>query len=405
MKHGRLLIVELPLRNLRGRPFRTASLLIVVSILSFVLFGGSILLLSLQNGMHSMERRLGADLMVVPRGYERRAESALLRGEPSSFYLNKDILLKISQIKGIEQCSPQFFLTSLNDACCSLPVQMIGFDPDTDFVVQPWISTVYNENLSDGQLIVGSEIDINHNNTLIFFRDTYQVAAHLDKTATGLDTSIFMNMNTMRSMLNGARGVGYAFDSPNLPDPDKMISTALLRIDKDYDLDEMALSVLSALPEASLAIPKQMMRGIASSLNALTSFLYISVFGLWLFAALLLSTVFFGSINERKKEFAIYRVLGMTRKKLFLLVMNEATLVSLFGSVIGIVLASLGVFPFSTAIGDKLNLPYINPDTRNVLLVLSFSLALPAALGPLGAIFSAFKISKAETYLVMREGE
>ncbi|MDR1977427.1 MAG: ABC transporter permease [Synergistaceae bacterium] len=286
-----------------------------------------------------------------------------------------------------------------------MPVQMIGFDPDTDFVVQPWISTVYNENLSDGQLIVGSEIDINHNNTLIFFRDTYQVAAHLDKTATGLDTSIFMNMNTMRSMLNGARGVGYAFDSPNLPDPDKMISTALLRIDKDYDLDEMALSVLSALPEASLAIPKQMMRGIASSLNALTSFLYISVFGLWLFAALLLSTVFFGSINERKKEFAIYRVLGMTRKKLFLLVMNEATLVSLFGSVIGIVLASLGVFPFSTAIGDKLNLPYINPDTRNVLLVLSFSLALPAALGPLGAIFSAFKISKAETYLVMREGE
>lgn len=38
-----------------------------------------------------MSKRLGADLMIIPYGYEKQLQSALLRGEPSTFYLDQQL--------------------------------------------------------------------------------------------------------------------------------------------------------------------------------------------------------------------------------------------------------------------------------------------------------------------------
>jgi len=67
--------------------------------------------------------------------------------------------------------------------------------------------------------------------------------------------------------------------------------------------------------------------------------------------------------------------------------------------------ASLVVFPFSAYIGERLQLPYLEPEIGAVLGVLALSLLLSFLVGPLASIYSAVKISKAETYLTMREGE
>ena len=58
----------LSLKNLRAKPVRTACLVVVVAILAFTLFGGSIIAFNLRQGLDTMTRRFGADLMVVPKG-------------------------------------------------------------------------------------------------------------------------------------------------------------------------------------------------------------------------------------------------------------------------------------------------------------------------------------------------
>jgi putative ABC transport system permease protein len=115
--------------------------------------------------------------------------------------------------------------------------------------------------------------------------------------------------------------------------------------------------------------------------------------------------VFSGSINERKKEFAVIRVLGATRKKLAAIVLSESSLAGLAGGVIGIVLAALVVFPFSTYIGDRLQLPYIQPRGMAIVGSIAASLLLSFIVGPLASLYSAVKISRAETYYTLREGE
>jgi putative ABC transport system permease protein len=75
------------------------------------------------------------------------------------------------------------------------------------------------------------------------------------------------------------------------------------------------------------------------------------------------------------------------------------------GGAAGIVLASLVVFPFSTLISERLELPYLDAPPSGIILLAAGSLLLSALVGPLASLYSALRIGRAETYFTMREGE
>jgi putative ABC transport system permease protein len=389
-------------RNLRQRPFRTACLVIVVAIVSFTLFGSAILTVSLRNGMDRMVQRFGADLMAVPAEYARAAEAVLLKGEPQSFYINNAVVTNIASLDGVSRVSAQFFLTSLEDECCSLPVQIIGFDPETDFVIQPWIAEVHSAGLDDGQIVVGNDV-YSKTGFIKFFDTEYPVAAKLRASATGMDSSIFMNMNTVRSLVETAHSKGYIFLADSAGS--EAVSSILIKLDKETNPKKIIREIKEGNPGVEVIASSNILAGIIDSLKALT--VYIQSFSaiLWLLAVVVLAAVFSGTINERKKEFAVFRVLGATRKKLTSIVLCESALTGLAGGVIGVVLASLVLFPFSSYIGSRLQLPFIQPGGLSILGNIGISLFLSFIVGPLASIYGAIKISRAETYYTLREGE
>ena len=187
MKLRNLNTTTIAISNLKSRAFRSACLISLVTILSFTLFAGFLLTSSLKGGLDSMRQRLGSDLMVVPHGNKTDIEGALLRGEPGTFYFKKqqteDV---ISGTAGVSKASSQLFIASLSKGCCAFPVQLIGFDPNTDFVIAPWISVQLKKGLQDGQLVVGSLVDAKAGGTLTFFNQKLQIAASLTKPAWGL---------------------------------------------------------------------------------------------------------------------------------------------------------------------------------------------------------------------------
>jgi putative ABC transport system permease protein len=140
-----LTTARLSLENLKARPARTACLMAVTAILASALFGGAVLTLNLRQGLTAMTRRFGADLMVVPAGAAERARSILLQGAISYFYFDAAIAGKVSQTEGVTCATTQFFLTSLAESCCDAMIQLIAYDPATDFVITPWVAEKYNE--------------------------------------------------------------------------------------------------------------------------------------------------------------------------------------------------------------------------------------------------------------------
>ena len=117
---------------------------------------------------------------------------------------------------------------------------------------------------------------------------------------------------------------------------------------------------------------------------------------------IVLLAVFASAMNERKKEFAAYRIMGATRGTLIALIVKESALIGLVGGVIGIAGASLAVFPFNTLIS---RLPYLQTDALKVVVLVAISLVFAVATGLLASIVTAVKLSAPETYLTLREGE
>ena len=130
---------ELPLRNLFHKPLRTAALFVLTFFLAFTIFSGSAVIWSLQNGLDRLESRLGADVIVVPNKAKQKIDpkNLILNGTPGYFYMDKEKINLIEHVEGVDKVSPQIFLASLSASCCSIPVQIIGFDPGSDFIVQP----------------------------------------------------------------------------------------------------------------------------------------------------------------------------------------------------------------------------------------------------------------------------
>jgi putative ABC transport system permease protein len=406
MRKKPLSTIRLSVNNLRQKPYRTFALTAVVFLLAFTLFGGSVLTTSLQNGLHSLKARLGADLAVLPLGHDSEYEGILLSGTPSKFYFDKSVESQLAKVDGIEQVSSQFYMSSLSAECCSVPIQIIGIDPKTDFVTMPWVSEVYQKELKDGQLIVGYDILTEENKELKFFGHTYSVAARLEETSTGMDCSVFVNMNTIESLIEGAReqGINLNTDVKGV-NAENSISSVLIKVKNDYELDTVVTNIRQNVDNVAIIRSKSIISGTAGHIGIIIDYFYVIATVLWILAALVLAVVFSTSVHERKKEFAVLRILGATRKKLSGIILTEAFLTGVIGGLTGIVAASLIVFPFSTWISDRLNLPYLQPNINVIIVLLAFSFLLSIAAPTITAIYSAVKISRAETYITLREGE
>lgn len=394
---------ELAVKNVKRKPLRTIGLSLLVALLSFVLFGGTILSVSLNIGLDSVKNRLGADLMVVPLGYDEKTEGILIKGEPSYFYFDKSIEEKLKELEGVDVTSAQFFLTSTNQDCCDIPVQFIGFDSATDFSVTPWISEVYDGDVEKGDLIVGNDIEVDGSSTLKFFDKEYKVAAKLDETGTGLDQAVYANMDTLYDLFGAAKAKGMGF-TENV-DPENSISTVLVKIKDGYDVDTVVHNIRTSLDSIQIVKTKSMTTDIAEKLDGFLFIIYFMVAMLFIMAIITLAVVFTVTANERKREFGIIRASGASKGFTASIVLNEALIISTIGAVSGTALSAVIVFSFSTYIGDTLSLPYLQPSLPAVLLILAVSLFVSVITAPIASFYSAIKISNAQTFLIMREGD
>jgi putative ABC transport system permease protein len=341
--------------------------------------------------------------MVVPAGASEKAQSLLLQGGSNYFYFNAGIAEKIARTEGIACASPQFYLASLSTECCDAEVQLIAYDPATDFVVQPWIAEKHGGTVGDGQVVVGSRITLRPNGTIQLFNREYPVAARLSSSASGFDTSVFMTMNTMRQLINQAHAEKYNFLADKYGDG--VISAVLAKVDSSKIPSVLAYEIRKQHEGVEVLISQGIFSTLAATLSGLISYIHIFSAVLWILAVVVLAAVFSLSIHERKKEFAVLRILGATRKKLTGIVLSESALAGISGGIAGILFASLVVFPFSTLISERLELPWLDAPFFNIIVAALESLFLSALAGPLASLYSAFRISGAETYYTMREGE
>lgn len=388
-------------RNMRRRPLRSFCLVLTVLLFAFSLFAGSVLSVSLSNGIASMSDRLGADVMVVPEGYDPHIDSILLSGKPSSFYLPRDAMESLEGIEGIDRMSPQIFLATLNASCCSYPVQLLGIDYKTDFLIKPWLDETLHRELKDGEVILGYRVAGEPGDTITFFKRPYSVAGRLQQTGMGFDATVFMTRETVSAL---ARESERLQQHPLLKDR-SLISTVMIKLAPGYDSVQTAREINRRLNDKGIyaLFSKKFVNRISSSLTVVSGLIRGGVALVWLLAVLVIALLFAMTLGERRREMGVLRVLGATRGMLLRLALAEVSLVSLHGAIPGVLLAGLAVVVLGPSMTRTLNLPFLLPPLSGLFFMGLASVAASVTTGVLSALGSALKASRVDIYDNVRD--
>lgn len=391
------------IRNIRRRPYRSFCLMLAAVIGSYALFVGLTLKASLNNGIGRMQERMGADLMIVPESSEIEARNILLTGEPEFFYMDASVLDAAAEVEGVVCATSQFYFTSLSSDCCSTRVQLIAFDPDTDFIIEPWIDQRITDDISNGSVIIGSEVTPLSNGRVKFYGNEYEVASRLGETATGLDHSVFMSRDTMHEILNDAKEKGYQFLNPE--DDASWVSTVLLRVDGDADITSIEREIFSRVDGVKFIETDKLISDVTVQLGSVEKMINITLTVLLIFSFLTMILFFSVIFHERKKEFAVLRILGTPSNRICLFALTEGVTIGIAGGVAGLVLGMLTVFPFNRYIENSLDVPYLMTSIPVIILFGLSGVLVTTLFGSVSSFLSTLSLAHAETYYTMRAGE
>ena len=396
--------INLAIKNITGHSGRSIALILLAALLSGSVFGGSLIVKSLKNGLSSYEDRLGADIIVASEEAlsDGKFESILLQGVPGYFYMDDSVIEIVKDIEGVEIVTPQFYLASASAGCCDTLVQIIGFDPEDDFTIQPWIRDCYGQTVNDGDVIVGCNINIPDSNRYRFYNVDCNVVAKLDKTGTGLDSAVYANMNTIKMMMENSEQIGFGYFDEVVPE--HAVSSLMVKVKDGYSVTDVQRAINLKLTDAKAVSSKDMISGISEGLGTISGIIGLLVIVIWVFSFTILIVAFAMIVNERVKELAVLRISGASKKMICEILISESVLMSLIGGLSGNALAALVIFPFADSLKISLNLPVLLPGSLYITFLFLGTFVTSILVCGITSALCAYRITGKDTGLIFRDG-
>ena len=148
---------------------------------------------------------------------------------------------------------------------------------------------------------------------------------------------------------------------------------------------------------------KKFVNSISSNLKVLATSVLILVVAIWLLSVIILSISFTAIFNERKKEMAVLRVLGASKKMLRNIIIKEAVILSLIGAGIGSFLGFILSIIELPLIASKFSMPFLSPSIMQYIGIFVLSFVLAVIIGPLSTVRVVKKLTDKDSYLSLRE--
>lgn len=399
----RLNILSFAIKNLKRKTIRTILLLLAVTVVTGTLFSATLFIFSMQNALRIGTYRLGADVLVVPDKYAAEARAALLAGEPTSFYMERNVLDKISKIEGVKKASPQLFLKPTSFTCCyNVNAFLVAFDPHTDFTITPWLEKNLKKPLVGNEIITGSGLPVIPGDTIPFFGTLFWVMGTMEPTGMKfLDQSVFMTMEAAYGMAENSKAKSM---QPLTIEKDK-VSAVLVQVQEGYIPDRIAIKIEHAVNGVKAIASDEVISTVRKQLAGLLKGILVISAVLWVLALLMVGFAFYMIVNERQRELGLLRSMGAKKRHVFRLIITEAVLISTAGGIIGLVAGSAILTTFKDLILHNVKLPYLLPSVTMLIELVAGAILFSSLTGLLSSLLPAVSASRMEPYEAIRKGE
>jgi putative ABC transport system permease protein len=145
-----------------------------------------------------------------------------------------------------------------------------------------------------------------------------------------------------------------------------------------------------------------MLSDVSAGLLNISGIITLLLAAVWIISLIVLFIAFSMIANERKKEFAILRGMGASRRELSQIMLQEAFYVSAAGSLTGAALSSAGLTLFGNLIRSSLNLPFLLPSAQYFIGMFVISIATSILAGLLSSALCVSKVSRIDTAFILR---
>ncbi|OUO91360.1 ABC transporter permease [Cloacibacillus sp. An23] len=396
--------LSIALTNLRGQGMRTGVMEFLCLVLAASLFVSSILLSSMERSVEQTVNRMGADVIVVPKSYASEYAGSLFSGEHCSFYFDGSWLDRIAAIPGVAKASPQLFIATLDASCCAMPLQIIGFDSKTDFIVTSWMKSAQMREIGRGEVIAGANMYTKPGSTLIFFGRELKVAGKLDRTDTNYDNCVFIDFSTARDILRTEQARENRLGGM---DPETVISSIMIRAEDGVNPLEVARKINYTIEDSPLwaYTANSMVSKAADSVASFASFsLALNVLML-LTAAVSMICIFTVTIIQRRPEFGVMLTLGATKGYVVRVILAEGLVIGLAGGIAGIAASGGVMLAFREQILLWLGIPAFISSVGFYAATGAKCLAVAVAAGLAASACAIFAVCRGEPIALIQEKE
>lgn len=391
----------LTLRGISGGAFRSWVIGFCAFVIAAFALCTVIVVGSARSSLDLMQNRLGADLLVVAKGAESEVEGALLMGQSSTTGMPRSYVDVVAAIEGVEAASPQLYVGSLFNTPLSSTgnMQIVAYDPKTDFAVSPWLEQELGTGLRLGEAVAGTYIQSPTGTRDIEpYGYPLTIAATLEPTGGNLDNAVFVTFETASDMIKASKNGG----QKPLTESDGTVSSILVRLAPGADATRVAGEIANKVPDVTAIQSSELFGSFRAQISGVLRGMGL-VLGLSMGVSLILIGVVFSlAVNERRKQIGVLRALGARRTPVVLSLLSESIILALPGSILGVTLGSVGVYLLRGRLASSLgSFAFPSAGRLSVLIVVGLVLALVCA--ALAAALPALRISRQEPAVSMRE--
>lgn len=381
--------------GIRGRFYLSAAVTVFfAAAAACVVYAGAMGFGVMASFKQAMER-FGADVIVLPAGAETEPDKLLLAGEPESVYMDGDIADRIRTVPGVVTASPQLFLESASASCCDRgDTLLIGFEPETDFTLGPWVGEIGGAE-GETNVVVGSSIKRPPGFPLKFYNQQFRVSSRLEPTGIDFfDRAVFIPLDAAYKMI---RESAQREDTVTLDIPPNSVSSVLVKSSVKPEI--MAGGLSERFPGIKALPARGFVGQYRDRISGLRDFSVLLLAMLTLLCLTGAVFLMYMSILERKREAGLIRAMGATRWFTVKMILAETALLSPAGGIAGSVFAGVTLRLFRGYFVYRLGVAAVSFPAWSYLPII----AGLAAIALISAAVPATRIVYKEPYSVMRE--
>lgn len=322
---------DLALKFLTNRPGRSLVVIMFVLLAVVAAIWSTALTRTIETDLRSslvgMEK-MGADIVVIRRGSSQRYTQV---GNVELLQMAQGI----RETKDVVGVSTQLRLfTYENCPWSEQPKTYIyAIDPKSDFTVSDWLPTGASAPLGHNEVYVGNKLTLpGSQKTVNLAGMDLKVAERLKETGTTLDDTLFVTFSTARILAQNYQNLKESI--PGLEA--NYVPVFMVALSEGANALDAATNILKVVPGVSTFESYEFFRAGREQLTGLMRSLDKIFLIVWLGALFGIAMVFLISLNERRREIGVLRVLGASRSFALRALMLEGLMLAILGALPGV---------------------------------------------------------------------